>query len=363
MSILRELLKETVARSASDLHIKSGCSPVFRVHSEIIISDAPVISAGDVRAIVEEILPQHLLQEYRDTFEGDFSLLEEGIGRFRVNIFVSKGDPNLVLRHVKSKIPSFDDLSLPLMLKKLAMTPRGIILASGTTGSGKSTSLAAMINHINQHRYCRIITIEDPIEYVFEDKRAVISQREVGLDTLSFNSSLKRVLRQDPDVIMIGEMRDSASFMAALSAAETGHMVFSTLHTGTAGQTISRILDFFPAAEREQIRFSLADNIRAVFCQRLIPATAGGVVPAVELLINTGTVRKLIEKNSLEKLPAAIETGRDDGMQSFNQHIYELIKSGTITEAEGLSHAGNQESLRMNLKGIFLDEDSRILSV
>ncbi len=204
--------------------------------------------------------------------------------------------------------------------------------------------------------------MEDPIEYIFEDRLSAISQREIGLDTMSFHAALKHVLRQDPDVIMIGEMRDAESFMAALAASETGHLIFSTLHTGTASQSVSRILDFFPANERDQMRMSLAANLRAVFCQRLIPAVRGGVVPAVEILVNTATVTKLIEKNQIEKLNAAIETGREDGMQTFNQHIYDLITSGIITEEDGLLRAGNPEALEMNLKGIFLDEGDRILT-
>ena len=232
----------------------------------------------------------------------------------------------------------------------------------GTTGSGKSTTLAAMIQYINTNLNRRIITIEDPIEYVFDDKQSIVSQREVGLDTPSFRSALTNVMRQDPDVILIGEMRDSESFMAALAAAETGHLVFSTLHTGNASQSVNRILDFFPSSEREQIRKSLAATIRAVVCQRLIPAIQGGVVPAVEILVNTGTVRKLIEKNQLETLQAAIETGEDDGMQTFGQHIYHLIKDGVISEEDGMLRTDNPEALKMNLKGIFLSDSRRILS-
>lgn len=321
-----------------------------------------VLSSDDVEQMVRMILPAHLQKRYELEHEADFSLQEDGVGRFRVNVFHSQGDPCIVMRHVKTRIPSFEELHLPLVLKDLALSPRGIVLACGTTGSGKSTSLAALIQHINASDRRRILTVEDPIEYLFVDNQSVISQREIGLDTMSFHSSLKHVLRQDPDVIMIGEMRDAESFMAALAASETGHLIFSTLHTGTAAQSVSRILDFFPSNERDQLRMSLASNLRAVFCQRLIPAVQGGVVPAVEIMINTPTVRKLLEKNLLDKLDAAIETGRDDGMQTFNQAIYDLIKRGSITESEGLMRAGNPESLKMNLKGIFLDEGNRILA-
>ncbi len=363
MPVLRELLAKAVSLGASDIHIKSGKPPIFRVHAHLVEGDAQTLNQEDVRDMVMSILPPFLQKKFEEEHQADFSLAEKGIGRFRVNAFMSAGTSTLVFRHVKSKIPTFQELHLPAILEQLALSPRGILLAAGTTGSGKSTSLAAIVNHINQNERRRILTIEDPIEYVFEDIQSVISQREVGLDTLSFHASLTSVLRQDPDVIMIGEMRDAESFMAALSAAETGHLVLSTVHTGTAAQAVPRILDFFPSSERDQLRMALADNLRAVFCQRLIPAVKGGVRPAVEIMINTPTIRKLIEKNLLEKLPAGIETGGEDGMQTFNQTIYKMIKSGEITEENGMKYAGNPEALKMNLKGIFLDEANRIISM
>jgi len=363
MSLLRELLARAINLSASDVHITSDHEAMLRIRGDLSSGGMGVMTQEQVENVVTEILPQHIKRRYDIEHEADFSLQEEDVGRFRVNVFVCHGKPALALRHVKTAIPTFEDLRLPPKLKALAMSPRGIILASGTTGSGKSTTLAAMLNEINQHRKCRVITIEDPIEYIFEDNLAVISQREVGLDTMSFHASLKHVLRQDPDVIMIGEMRDAESFMAALSAAETGHLIFSTLHTGSAAQSITRILDFFPASERDQIRMSLASNVRAVICQRLIPCIDGAIVPAVELMVNNSTVTKIIEKNVLGKLEAAVETGAEDGMQTFNQSIYKLIRGGLITEEDGLRRATNPEALKMNLKGIFLDEDKRILSI
>jgi len=362
MQLLRELLKVAVARGASDLHIKPGRAPAIRVKARLYVLDTPPIPVESVREMISAIIPQHLKRRFDIEHEADFSLKVEGVGRFRTNVFLCSGEPAITLRHVKTDIPTFEELHLPQMLKELALLPRGIIMATGTTGSGKSTTLAAMIEHINQNRRCRIITVEDPVEYIFQDKEAVISQREVGLDTMSFHAALKHVLRQDPDVIMIGEMRDSESFQAALTAAETGHLVFTTLHTGSAAQSVHRILDFFPHNERDQIRMALAANMQAVICQRLIPAVSGGVIPAVELLRNTPTVKKLLQKNQLEKLDAAIETGVDEGMQTFNQSIYNLIKAGLISEEEGLRHASNPEALKMNLRGIFLDESRRILS-
>ena len=362
MSLLRELLIQAVSLGASDVHLKANQPAIFRIHSELVNGSSEILTLDALTQMVEDIIPPHARHQYDQRHEVDFSLEEVDVGRFRVNVFLSHGVPTVAMRHVKTRIPSFDELHLPKILNEIAMYPRGIIIASGTTGSGKSTTLAAMIQKINTTVKRRIITVEDPIEYIFVDDKSVISQREVGLDTATFHSALKHVLRQDPDVIMIGEMRDAESFTAALAASETGHLVFTTVHTDTAAQTIPRILNFFPSAERDQVRLSLATNIRAVICQRLIPAAHGeGVYPAVEIMINTPTVRKLIEKNQLEKLPAAIETGVEDGMQTFNQSVYQLIRSGKITEEEGMQRASNPETLKMNLRGIFLDEARRIL--
>jgi twitching motility protein PilT len=362
MPLLRELLRQVVEQGASDIHLKPNQHPILRVHGELTPIGADPLTAEDLIQFISQILPPHVTKRFEVEHEADFSLEEPEVGRFRVNVFHSSGEPSIVMRHVKTRIPTFEELHLPPILKKVAESPRGIILACGTTGSGKSTTLAALIQHINQTDRLRILTIEDPIEYIFQDQLSVISQREVGIDTLSFHASLKHVLRQDPDVIMIGEMRDAESFMAALAASETGHLIFSTLHTGTAAQSVSRILDFFPAHERDGLRMGLSANLRAVFCQRLIPSPRYGVVPAAEIMINTPTVRKLLEKNQIEKLDAAIETGTEDGMQTFNQSIYHLIKRGDITEGEGMLRASNPEALKMNLKGIFLDESRRILT-
>jgi twitching motility protein PilT len=246
-------------------------------------------------------------------------------------------------------------------LKKIAESPRGIVLLAGSTGCGKSTTLAAMIEHINATFKKHIITLEDPIEYVFDDNQSVIEQREVGLDTQSFEMGLKHILRQDPDIIMIGEMRDATSFTAAMSAADTGHLVLSTLHTTNASQSVTRILDFFKADEREQVRRQLASTLQAVVCQRMVTTINGSVTPALEIMINTPTVKKLMEENRLDKLPAAIETGIEDGMQNFNQALFNLVKARKITEKEALAKATNPQALEMNFKGIFLDEARRIL--
>ena len=294
--------------------------------------------------------------------EIDFSYFVPELGRFRTNLFQQRGEWCLAMRFVKTRVPSFEELGLLQQIKQIAESPRGIVLLAGTTGCGKSTTLAAMIEHINSNFKKHIITLEDPIEYVFEDNQSVIEQREIGLDTLSFHHALMHVLRQDPDIIMIGEMRDDISFTAAMSAADTGHLVLSTVHTTNASQSIHRILDFFKAEEREQIRRQLAGTLRAVICQRMTGTVDGRQTPALEILINTPVVRKLMEENRLDKLAAAVETGLDDGMITFNQSLFNLVKAGRVTEKEAMSKATNPQALEMNFKGIFLDEGRRILS-
>lgn len=356
------ILRKAVELHASDIHLKAGQKPFMRQHSALVELGDTTLAPADVEAAIKAVIPSYLNESYLSQHEADFSYTVEGAGRFRANAFQTQGLPALAFRHVKTKVPNFEDLNLPPSLAKIASSQRGIVILSGTTGSGKSTTLAAMLNHINENERLRIITIEDPIEYLFLDKKSVISQREVGLDTLSFQAALTHVMRQDPDVIVIGEMRDQVSFRTALAAAETGHLVLTTLHSGTAAVAVHRLLEFFPANEWDQIRLNIASNLQAVVCQRLLKGSQGGVIPAAEILINTPTVRKLLEKNKLDILPAAIETGVDDGMQTFNQSIYNLIKSGMITTEEGMIYASNPQSLRMNLQGIFLDESRRILS-
>lgn len=358
---LQKLLKTAVEREASDIHLKPGEPPFFRINGVLIEAWEETIKPEDMDAVVAEMLPAYLATNFESNHEADFSMDTEGIGRFRVNVFLAQGHPSVVMRHVKAKIPTFEELRLPPQLARLAEVQRGIVLLSGTTRSGKSTTLAAIIGQMNRTQRRRIITVEDPVEYLFEDDRSVITQREVGLDTIDYTAALKHLMRQDPDVILIGEMRDELSIRTALMASETGHLVFSTLHAGTSDQAVPRMLDVFPTDEQDQIRMGLAANLHAVVCQRLIPDTQEGVVPAVEIMLNTPTVRKLLQRQQLDVLSAAIETGTDDGMQSFNQSIYALIKSGTITEAEGMRYATNPESLKMNLQGIFLDEGQRIL--
>jgi twitching motility protein PilT len=362
MEYLHSLLKFAINMAASDIHVKPGHHATIRISGELYPVQVDPPTAEQVEEIVRHMLPKHLESRLDREKEADFSYIDPALGRFRVNVFYQRGLPAFVMRFVKANVPSFKDLNLPEQLGKIAASERGIILVTGPTGSGKSSTLAAMIQHINETEKCHIITLEDPIEYMFEDKQSVIEQREVGLDTLSFERALVHVMRQDPDVIVIGEMRDSQSFMAALAAADTGHLVLATLHTTTAYSAVGRTLDFFPAHERDQIRRQLASTLRAVICQRLVPASSGSVVPAVEIMLNSGTVRKFIEENRLDKLFAAIETGTDEGMQTFNQALFKLVKAKLVTEEEALLQATNPEALKMNFRGIFLDESRRILA-
>jgi len=362
MELFHKILKTAVAGGASDVHIKIGTPVVFRLNRELLAIECPNPTQEWMSNVVEHITPAQLKSRLEQEREIDFSYFVPGIGRFRTNLFQQRGHWCLAMRYVKTIVPSFDELGLLEEIRRIAESPRGIVLVAGTTGSGKSTTLAAMVEHINANFKKHIITLEDPIEYVFEDNQCVVEQREVGLDTISFAHALKHVLRQDPDVIMIGEMRDSTSFMAAMSAADTGHLVLSTVHTTNASQSVSRILDFFKAEEREQIRRQLANTLQAVICQRMVTMLGGSMTPALEIMINTPTVKKLIEENRLDKLAAAIETGTDDGMLSFNQALYNLVKQYKISEHEALSKATNPQALDMNFKGIFLDEGRRILN-
>ena len=362
MELFQRILKTAIEGGASDVHLKIGTPVVFRINRELIAVDSPHPTQEWMGKIVEAITPVHMKKRLDEDREIDFSYFVPGIGRFRTNLFQQRGQWCLSMRFVKTQVPSFEELGLLDQVRRIAEYPRGIVLVAGATGCGKSTTLAAMIEHLNNNFKRHIITLEDPIEYVFEDNQSVIEQREVGLDTVSFHHALKYILRQDPDIIMIGEMRDDVSFSAAISAADTGHLVLSTLHTTNASLSISRILEFFKAEEREQIRRQIAATLYAVVCQRMVGTLDSKSTPALEILINTPMVRKLLEENRLDKLPAAIETSLDDGMLTFNQSLFDLVKAGRVTEKEAMSKANNPQALEMNFKGIFLDEGRRIIS-
>jgi len=361
METFRRILAAAVEGGASDVHLKVGAAIIFRINRKLVVVEGPMPTGEWMETVVENIVPKHSKAQLEREHECDFSYYLPNTGRFRTNCFFERGQPCLAMRFVKTQVPTFEELGLLPVLKQIAESPRGIVLLAGSTGCGKSTSLAAMLEHINANSRKHIITLEDPIEYVFEDNQSVIEQREVGLDTLSFANGLKYVLRQDPDVIMIGEMRDAVSFSAAMSAADTGHLVLSTLHTTNAAQAVGRILDFFKPDERDQIRRQIAGTLQAVICQRMVPTIAGSMTPAQEIMINSGTIRKLIEENRLEKLGAAIETGGEEGMINFNQHLFQLVKDGKVSQKDALAKATNAQALEMNFQGIFLTEGKRIL--
>ena len=363
MDLFHKILKTAVEGGASDVHIKADAPVVCRINSQLVETEMNQQPDEQwLSNIIDNIVPGHFTQRLEEDREIDFSYHVPGIGRFRTNCYQHLGKWCLAMRHVVAEVPNIDSLGLPKIIKSIAEEHRGIVIVAGTTGCGKSTTLAGMIDHINTTQKRHIITIEDPVEYVFKDRQCIIEQREVGLDTPSYQHSLKHVMRQDPDVIMIGEMRDATSFRAAMSAADTGHLVLSTLHTIDAPQSISRVLDFFPAADREQVRKQMVGTLKAIIVQRMTVKKDGTVIPAIEIMINTSTISKLIVENRLEKLHVAIETGTEDGMQNFNQSLFQLVKDDIITKEEALEKATNAQALEMNFKGIFLSEGSRILN-
>lgn len=357
-TVLHDLLALMVESDASDVHIKTGAPAVFRIGNGL--TDTSFIPDEQVmRAFLEETATPEQCEEYRKHGDLDLSLLEDGVGRFRVNIHRQRNTDSVNMRWVKNTVRSFEELGLPTTLGKIAEAERGIIFVTGTTGSGKSTTLAAMLEYINARYRKHIITIEDPIEYEFTDRESLFEQREVGIDTSSFSSALIHALRQDPDIIMVGEMRDRTSFDAALTAADTGHMVLTTLHATNAYLSINRLLDLYSKDEQDSIRESLANNLRCIISQRLLPkAFGGGRIPAWEIMINTPVISKIIRENRLKDLPGAIAGGGQDGMATFNQSLFELVNNGLITEEDALTASDNPEALKMNFSGIFLSSES-----
>ncbi len=356
-SSLFEILQMGVMGNASDWYIIAERNVCLRVGGVLAEVDF-MVTRDYMQKVMTEIMSKEKILEFRDARDADFSFEEDGVGRFRANMHQERGRLALALRYVKDRVPPREELGLPAIINELTQSSRGIIFVTGITGSGKSTTLACMIEHMNDTQQRHIITIEDPIEYSFQDRNCVIEQREIGLDTVSFPSALVHVLRQDPDVIVIGEMRDRVTFETALTAAETGHLVFSTLHTMDATQSITRILDMYNESEREMVRKSLAGHLSAIICQRLIPCHGSDKrVPAVELMLNTPIISKLIRENRTDKISLAISASAEDGMISFDRSLYELIQSGVISKKDGLANATNPDALQMNLRGIFLNTD------
>lgn len=352
-----KLFEVCAKHGASDLHLKADNPPVLRVTGTMRALDTPPLSAQDIEKLIYPILSPTDLEKFKESGDLDTAYAVPRIGRFRLNIFRQRGKAGLVARRVNPTIPSFQELNLPKVLSKVAMHKQGLALVCGITGSGKSTTLAAMIEHINTHRRCHIVTIEDPIEYMYDDKKALINQREVGLDVESFHIALRAVVRQDPDVILIGELRDAETFGTALTAAETGHLVFGTLHSSTVPQTFGRIFDIFPNDERDALRQGLMFNLISIICQKLAPTVDGkGRVPVHEILVMNPTIQKLLQEGKEKKMGDVIRNYPDDGMCDFNQSLYRLAEEGKITKKTALKMSHNPEQLKMNFKGIFISD-------
>jgi twitching motility protein PilT len=350
-----KLLQKAVQADASDLHLKTGSVPYFRVDGSILPQEGDVLGRETMEGFARVVTNEEQYKQLMKRGEVDLAFHEKGLGRFRVNAFRQRGTLSFVMRRIKSKIPSFDQLDLPHSVLRFAELQRGMCLVTGTTGSGKSTTLASIVDYINQNRRCHIVTIEDPIEYVHPDKLAVVNQREINIDTMDFASALKAVMRQDPDVILVGEMRDVETFGAAISAAETGHLVFSTLHTTNVMQTVDRIIDLFPSNQHDQVRSALATQLKAIMCMRLLPRAGGlGRVPTCEVMFMNSAIKVLIKENRIAQIPMAIQQGAEAGMQSFNDSLHGLIKRGLIAEAVGMEASDNAEELKMMLQGINL---------
>ncbi len=351
---LRDFLRIMVKENASDLVLKTNGCPAVRVAGVIrFLGDQP-LPPELMRSFLDEVLSERLRGEFEKAGAADTAVAMPGVGRFRCNAFHQCGELGLVFRAIKSEIPSFKDLNLPVdPLKRLASLKRGLVLATGIAGSGKSTTLASMVEYVNRTMNKHIVTIEDPIEFRFEDKRSIVNQREVGVDVSSFASALRQALRQSPDVILIGEMRDAETVSAAISAAETGHLVFSTLHTVNAVQTVERIITFFPPHQHELVRLQLALNLAGVCSLRLVKNKDGtAMVPAVELLINTPTVRELLEQGHTRLLPKALAEGSYYGTMTFNQSLIRLFQAGNISLEDALAASDNPDDLKMQMRGI-----------
>jgi twitching motility protein PilT len=357
---VKRVLQKVVEMKASDLHVKVGTKPVARVNGALVTIDEPAPSQADLETVVNQILTPKQKRVFEDTKEVDFAFGVTGLARFRTNFYQQRGTTAMVFRQVPATVPAFEDLNLPTVIEEVAARPRGLVLVCGTVGSGKSTTLAAMIDVINRRESRNIITIEDPVEFLFRDKKSSISQREVGLDTESFHEGLRHILRQDPDVIMIGEIRDAETMRTALMAADTGHLVFSTLHTIDASQTVNRIISFFPPHQHDEIRFLLAGTLQAVIALRLVPRADGdGRMPAAEVMLVTATIREYLrdpEKTTL--ISSAIADGVSQyGMQTFDLSLMRFYTEGKFSMENALRYATYPSEFELRIKGIHESSD------
>jgi twitching motility protein PilT len=340
---IAKLLEFAVKNNASDLHLSAGVPPMIRVDGDVKRINMPALAHKDVNSMVYDIMNDKQRKDYEEFLETDFSFEIPKLARFRVNAFNQMRGAGAVFRTIPSLIQSLEDLRAPAIFRDISMYPRGIVLVTGPTGSGKSTTLAAMIDYINDNKPDHILTIEDPIEFVHESKRSLINQREVHRDTLGFAEALRSALREDPDVILVGEMRDLETIRLALTAAETGHLVFGTLHTSSAAKTIDRVVDVFPAQEKEMVRAMLSESLRAVISQALLKRIGGGRVAAHEIMIGTPAIRNLIREGKVAQMYSAIQTGVKDGMQTLDQCLQELLSKGVITREEARFKATNKD--------------------
>ncbi len=350
---LEDLLSEMVERRSSDLFLKAGSPPYIRIDGQIVAMDYGDLTFEDTRNFARSMIDETQWETFMQVPELDLAVGVSGIGRFRANFFRQRGSIGIVMRHINNPDLQFDELNLPPIVRELAERPRGLTLVTGMTGAGKSTTLAAMINHINVMRKCHIVTIEDPIEFLHHDKMAIINQREVGFDTMNFRDALKHILRQSPDVILIGEMRDLETIQTAVSAAETGHSVFSTLHTTDAVQTVERIINYFPAYLHTQIRMELSLCLNGVISQRLLPRKGShGRIPAIEILVSTPTIKKLLLEGKTTEIYEHIQQGEYYGMQTFNNSLLKLLREGLIDYKTAQAYATSPEELRLAYEGM-----------
>lgn len=349
-----DLLRELVAREASDLHLRVGEPPVMRVHGHLTRTNYPTLTPEDTKQLAYQIMNEERRAHFEQFMEQDMSYAIKGLARFRVNCFRQRGHVGAVMRVIPIKIKTIEDLNLPVVTKDICMRPRGLVLVTGPTGSGKSTSLAAMINHINVNRRAHIITIEDPIEFLHQDKMSAINQREVGADTHTFADALKHVLRQAPDVILVGEMRDLETIHLAITAAETGHLVFATLHTTDAPQTVDRVIDVFPPEQQQQIRMQLSVTLLSVISQTLLPlAQEKGRVAAFEVMVATPAIRALIREGKTHQIYTDIQTGADLGMQSLDQSLLDLVKTRTVNYDDAVAKTSNLRDFEQRAARLF----------